>query len=127
MVLRRVAEQATNYRDAAQQWRSTLGIALVVGNQSTQNDGRAVRGRDSRLDVTRRDIGNQISVDVGRIRNAVELLKNIEGDFFFRVDQRHDLKLKRDLLVLDARLGPKIIDRRLARDRSRIRDRRKRT
>ena len=35
---------------------------------------------------------------------AVELLQNIERHFLLGINERHDLKLKHDLLVFDARL-----------------------
>ena len=79
---------------------------LLVLDQSAQDNGRSVRRGNIRANILSVDCWHLIAADVyGSVRdNAVELLQNIERHFLLGINERHDLELKHDLLVLDARL-----------------------
>ena len=103
-------KKSADHRNLTQNRDAGLVCPLVVGDQSAQDNRRSIRRRYSRLDITCRDIRNQVSIDVRGVRHAVEFLQNIERDFFLGIDQRHDFELKRHFLELDARLRAKIVD-----------------
>ena len=80
-------------------------LLLLVFDQSAQDDRRSVRCGNIRADILRVDCWDRIAADVYvAVRdNAVDLLQNIERHFLLGINERHDLKLKHDLLVFDAR------------------------
>src|SRR5438067_7388211 len=86
-------EKASDERNVAQKRNASLRGWLVIGDQSTQDDGRAVWSGDRGLYITRRDVGNRITADDGRVGHAVEFLEDIKSNLFFRIDQRHDFEL----------------------------------
>src|SRR6266513_309945 len=76
-------EKTSDERNVAQQRNPSLRGALIIGDQSAQDDSRAVRSGDRGLYITRRDVGNRITADDGRVGHAVEFLEDIKSNLFF--------------------------------------------
>ena len=88
-------------------------LVLFLFDQSAQDDGRSVRRGNVGANITRSDCWDLIATDayISAWHNTVDLLQNIERHFLLGINERHDLKLKHDFLVFDARLyGSRSVD-----------------